>query len=85
MYAGRRGTTGMFKDEEDYITWVREIFWLSHLRLRLLCTPSSGETRRRKWIRRISFDARLSPGHKFSFRDSKDELNSRDLNEICLH
>lgn len=78
-------TTGKYKDEEGYITWVREILWLSHLRLRLLCTPSSGEMRRRKWIRRISFYARLSPGHKFLFQDSKDELSSRDLNEICVH
>lgn len=62
------------------IRWVRGIPWLSHLRLRSLCTPSSGEMRRRISTRQISYDVRLSPGHKSLFQGSKDELNSRDLN-----
>lgn len=60
-------------------TWVRGIPWLIHLRPRSRCTPSWGETRHRKWIRQISYDARLFPVHMSGFPSSIDVLNSHDL------
>ena len=63
----------------DEVAYVRGILSLDHPRPRSLCTPFSDETRRRKWIRRISCDVTLSPEHMFSFQDSTDVLNNRDL------